>query len=183
MMKRIAIIFLALCLCLSLFACAKRDESIPQGYLDAGTEGVEYRFFYPDTWILDRHDPGMTSVYVSETDFSNVSVTAFTASPEYRTLAEYAENYYFEQFKDNFNDLTLVRNQDGSLKMRVLEVDGCDAVAVDYSAVFAGKTYVFRSFFISYNGSIYTVTYTALQGSFAAHEDAVEGMIEQMRFQ
>ncbi|MBP5288635.1 MAG: hypothetical protein J6Z79_02025 [Clostridia bacterium] len=133
--------------------------------------------------MLDRRDPGMTSVYYSEEDFSNVSVTVFTASPDYSSLADYAERYYFEQFKDNFNNLDLVKNQDGTLKLRTLKVDGCDAVAADYSAVFAGKTYKFRSFFISYGGSIYTVTYTATNDLFDAHTDAVEGMIEQMRFQ
>ncbi len=181
---KIALIFcLCLLLCMPLLACAQKDESVPEGYLDAGTEGVEYRFFYPEDWLLDRHDPGMTSVYVSESDFSNVSVTAFTASAEYPTLADYAESYYFQQFADNFNNLEVAKNQDGSMKLATLKVDGCDAVRVDYTAAFAGATYQFRSWFISYNGSIYTVTYTAKEDVFSSHTDVVEGMVENLRFQ
>ena len=182
-LKTALILGAALCLCVSLLSCAKRDESVPEGYLDAGTEGVEYRFFYPEDWILDRHDPGMTSVYVSDGDFSNVSVTAFTASAEYPSLESYAESYYFQQFSDNFNNLDVAKNQDGSMKHTALEVDGCSALRVDYGAVFAGENYQFRTWFISYNGSIYTVTYTAASEVFASHADAVDAMVNVMRFQ
>ena len=179
-MKRILILLLALCLCAALFACDKSD--VPQGYLDAGTKGVDYRFFYPDTWALSRSDPGMTQVYV-ESDHANVSVTVYTASPSPESLADYAENYYFKQFESNFNNLQKELNQNGSLKWSALKVDGCDAISVEYSADFAGENFRFQSVFISYNGAIYTVLYTAPRDVFDSHREAVQGMIEQMRFQ
>ena len=182
-MKRIGFLLLALLVCLSLFACSKKDGDVPQGYLDAGTEGVNYRFFYPDTWQLDRSDPGMTSVYYSETDFSNVSVTAFTADPRYKTASEYAENYYFEHFADNFNNLEVEKNQDGTIKLHSKEVGGSEGVYAEYAAVFAGEMYRFRSYFTIYNGEVYTVTYTAKADVFTSHTEAVTGMVEQMRFQ
>ncbi|MBQ3866670.1 MAG: hypothetical protein II776_07180 [Clostridia bacterium] len=175
-------VLLALLLAAFLAACAKKDETVPQGYLDAGTEGVEYRFFYPETWILDRHDAGMTSAYVSDADFSNVSITGFTASAQYPTLAAYAEEYYFAHFEDNFKNLAVEKNQDGTLKERVMTVDGCDALSVDYSASFDGETYSFRSYFISFNGSLYTVTYTARAEVFASHLELVEDMVSNLRF-
>lgn len=183
MMKRMIFALLALWLLLSLFACKSGDGDVPQGYLDAGTEGVEYRFFYPDTWLLDRHDPGMTSVYFSDTDFSNVSVTVFVPTERYESASQYAQSYYFEHLQGTFPNVTPERNQDGSYKFHTVTIDGVEGARADYAATVDGTEFAFRSYFVLYNGNIYTVTYTAKRDLFDSHTDAVQGMIEQMRFQ
>ena len=78
--KRILCLVLVLFTLASLCACTQPDPDVPQGFLLAENEGADYFFYYPESWLLDRCDAGMTSAYVSEVDFSNVSVTAFTAS-------------------------------------------------------------------------------------------------------
>ncbi len=183
-MKRLIAFVLMITLVLSLAACGGKqvEGDIPEGFLLAENEGADYLFYYPETWILDRHDAGMTSAYVSETDFSNVSVTAFTASPEYPDLVSYAENYYFKQFEDNFQNLSVEKNQDGSLKRSVLKIDGCDAIAVNYRAVFSGETYLFRAWFVSYNGYIYTVLYTAKEAAFEGNLELAAKVAECIRF-
>lgn len=172
-------------LMLSLVACGGGEtetSEIPQGFLPAENEGADYSFYYPETWLLDRHDAGMTSAYVSETDYSNVSVTAFTASPEYPDLLSYAENYYFKQFEDNFQNLTVEKNQDGSLKRSVLKIDGCDAIAVNYSATFSGESYSFRAWFVSYNGYIYSILYTAREAAYEQNLEMATKIAENIRF-
>ncbi len=184
--KRIISLVLALVMLLSLCACASQEGpegvEIPSGFLMAENEKTDYYFFYPSTWILDRNDAGMTSAYVSENDFSNISVTTFTASVEYPTLLDYAEKYYFAKFEDNFNHLKVEKNQDGSLKRSSLKVDGCEALAVNYSATFSGENYGFRVWFISRGGYIYTVLYTAKEALYEAHLEEATAIAENLKF-
>lgn len=183
--QRVVAVLLLLALTLTLVACGGGEVStneIPEGFLLAENEGADYLFYYPESWTLDRHDAGMTSAFVSETDYSNVSVTAFTASLEYPDLVSYAENYYFKQFQDNFNDLTVEKNQDGSLKRSVMKIDDCDAIAVNYSATFSGESYSFRVWLISYNGYIYSVLYTAKAAAFEQNLEPATKIAEYIRF-
>lgn len=98
-------VLLALVMLFSLSACGNENEDgieIPNGFLLAENEDTDYYFFYPATWILDRNDAGMTSAYVSENDFSNISITAFTASEfaiteEKETAEEKTEEMAAEQ--------------------------------------------------------------------------------------
>lgn len=179
-------LFFVMAMLFTLCSCAAQTDAegvkAPEGFLTAENEKTDYYFFYPSTWILDRNDAGLTSAYVSENDFSNVSVTAFTASAEYATLQDYAEKYYFAQFQDNFNNLTVEKNQDQSMKVSTLKIDSCNAIAVNYGADFSGEAYSFRVWFISKGGYIYTVLYTAKEALFDAHLDEATAMAENLKF-
>lgn len=175
---------LAVLMLFCLSACGKEESEveIPSGFLLAENENTDYYFFYPSNWLLDRNDAGMTSAFVSETDFSNVSITAFTASAEYPSLLSYAEDYYFAQFEDNFAGLSVEKNQDGSIKRTALKIDGCDALCVNFSADFAGENYSFRAWLISRGGYIYTMLYTAKTAVFESHEQEADAMAENLLF-
>lgn len=177
----ISFVLVLVTLC-SLVSCSQRDPNVPDGFLLAENEGADYYFYYPETWLLDRADAGMTSAYVSEMDFSNVSVTAMTATGDYPNLSEYAEEYYLKQFTDNFQNLEVERNQDGTLKRSVLKIDECDAVSFGYSAVFGGENYHFRAWLISYNGYIYTVLYTAKEDRYEENYDLAEAIATSIQF-
>ena len=179
---RLWALLLAVILSVSLFSCSQEAPETPEGFLLAENEGADYYFYYPETWLLDRADAGMTSAFVSENDFSNVSVTAFTASMQYPSLEQYAEEYYLKQFTDNFQNLTVDRNQDGSLKKSVLKIDECDAISFRYHAVFSGEEYSFRAWLISYNGYVYTVLYTAKTAVFDTNLPMAEKIAEFIRF-
>ena len=183
-MKRIVALLMLFVTLLTFVSCSAEQEevSVPDGFLQAEKNGADYEFFYPDTWILERNDAGVKSVYVSENDFSNVNVTAFTASYEYADLASYAKEYYFEQFESNFKNLSIEKNQDGSIKGSALKIDGCPAYAVNYSAEFGGETYSFRVWFISCDGYIYTVLYTAKEALFEEHLTLASKTAEFIRF-
>ena len=182
MKKRFVCLTLALLALFSFVSCAKEGPEIPTGFLLAENEGADYYFFYPESWLLDRSDAGMTSVYVSEIDFSNVSVTAFTATDDYTSLPDYAENHYLKQFDGNFTDLVVERNQDETLKRSVLKVDEKDAIAFNYSARFGEDTYRFRSWLVSYNGYIYTILYTAKEDRFEENLLLAEKIVEYIQF-
>lgn len=179
-------LILALVSLLTLCACGAKQSSdeveAPSGFLTAENENTDYYFFYPSDWILDRNDAGMTSTYVSENDFSNVSVTTFTASLEYPTLLDYAEKYYFTQFEGSIDSLEVEKNQDGSLKRSSLKIDSCEALAVNYKASFYNGDYAFRVWFISRGGYIYTVLYTAKAELFEAHLEEATAIAENLRF-
>ena len=183
---RVLCLLLSLLMLLPLCACGKKGEGdeveIPDGFALAENKNTDYYFFYPANWTLDRNDAGMTSAFVSESDYSNISITAFTASAEYPTLLSYAENYYFVKFQDNFNNLEVEKNQDKSLKKSTLKIDGCDALAVNFSATFSQESYSFRAWFISYNGYIYTVLYTAKTEVFDSHLEEAEAVAKALKF-
>lgn len=180
--KTVIFLVLALFVAASLISCVPEETETPKGFLLANNPGADYNFYYPETWLLDRHDGGMTSAFVSENDFSSVSVTTFTASMEYPDLLSYAENYYLKQFGDNFQNLQVEKNQDGSLKKDVLKIDSCDALSFRYSSDFAGENYSFRTWLISRNGYIYTVLYTAKTDLFDAHLEEAAAIAENIRF-
>ena len=183
---RILALLLVLPLALSFFSCAAGEEDVPAGFIRAENPGADYSFHYPETWLLDRSDAGMTSVFVSENDFTNLSVTAFTADTRYADLPTYAEEYYFKQMEGNLNGFQVERNQDGSLKRTVMKVDGLDTIAVNYSAVLGGETYQYRIWFISYNGYIYHVQYcakvTGERDFYQEHLDEAEAIVSYLRF-
>ncbi|MBR2634228.1 MAG: hypothetical protein IKD31_01445 [Clostridia bacterium] len=182
---RLLILLLAFLMSVSLISCSGGEEEgikAPDGFLLAENEGADYYFFYPDTWLLDRHDAGMSSAFVSESDYSNVSVTVFTASAEYPSLVDYAENYYLKQFEGHFEGLSVKRNQDGSLKRNVLKIDDRDAISFEYSAKFGEKTYSFCSWIISDGGYLYTVLYTAEEEKYLGHWDVAEKIATSVRF-
>lgn len=183
---RVLCMILSVLMLLPLCACGKKDGGeeveIPSGFALAENKNTDYYFFYPADWTLDRNDAGMTSAFASETDFSNVSITAFTASAQYPTLLDYVEKYYFVKFEDNFNNLEIERNQDQSLKRSAMKIDGCDALAVNFKATFSEESYSFRAWFVSFNGYIYTILYTAKTDAFEGHLEVAEAMAKALKF-
>lgn len=185
---RMLCLFLALVMMMLLCSCAAKESDegveIPSGFLLAENEKTDYYFFYPSTWLLDRNDAGMTSAYVSENDFSNVSISAFTASAEYRDLLSYATDYYFPHLSGDLKNLKMDLEQDGkSLKRTDLVIDSCPALAVNYSASFYNdEEYRFRVWFVSKDGYIYTILYTAKTDLFDTHLDEATAIAEGLKF-
>ena len=56
MMKRTALLLLAVCTLLATAACAKNETEQPSGTLKATNDAVDFYFYYPDTWqvYLDK---------------------------------------------------------------------------------------------------------------------------------
>lgn len=185
--KKMICLVLALTMTVCLCSCASQDSEdvkIPSGFLLAENEKTDYYFFYPSTWLLDRNDAGLTSAYVSENDFSNVSISSFTASNEYPDLMSYATEYYIPHLSGDLKDFKADMEQDGEhIKRTDLVIDSNPALAFNYSAAFyQGETYNFRVWFVSYNGYIYTILYTAKADLFETHLDEATAIAESLKF-
>ena len=62
MMKRTALLLLAVCTLLATAACAKNETEQPSGTLKATNDAVDFYFYYPDTWQVYL-DTGMIAVH------------------------------------------------------------------------------------------------------------------------
>lgn len=182
MKKIISLILASISILICFSSCTKRENNVPDGFAPAENDGTDYFFVYPAEWTLERNDAGMTSVYVSEVDFSNVSVTVFTWNNEYQSLSQYVEKYYFKQFKDNFSNLEYPENEDGTPRLKNAKIDSRDAVIFEYSAMFGEEKYMFKTCIISENGYIYTLTYTAKEDKYESHIEAVDMIFDNFQF-
>ena len=186
-MRKIFILLLAVLFVLPLAACSGEPDE-HAGFTLADNPGADYDFYYPETWLVDRIDAGLASVHVSDTDFSNVNVTAITFSggEEYTSLADYAERFYFKEFEATFQDLNVKKNEDGTYRISPVKVDGThDAVSFDYTSKFGQETYSFRTYLIADGLTLYNFTFTANvteKDLFSEHLEEVEQMVGFLHF-
>ncbi len=178
-MKRYIALFLTLLLAFSICSCSKKEESdLPEGMLLLDNGAIEYNFYYPEEWSVDRND-GMVSVYVSEKDRSNVSVVAFTANNEVSSVDDYltmGDTTYFEHLRATFPDLEIITDGEE------IALDSIPARQYVYTATVAGDAYKFRQIFTYRYGEIYMITYTSTLDGFDSHTDEVNSIITNFSF-
>jgi len=108
MMKRFLSLSLAALLLLALTGCGMNNEDawVPAGMQLASTDAVDYKLYVPSSWTVDV-STGIVSAYVSSTDRSNITMTAFNLEGEDVTMTpqEYWTRYE-QQLLDTFPDLT-----------------------------------------------------------------------------
>lgn len=148
----------------------------PKGMMLASNDDVDYRFYVPDTWVLDTALP-TSSAYVSESDRSNVTVTVYEANVTQVNMT--AAEYWVmceEQLMAVLGDYHFVSRTEGTL-------DGRPSNTYTYSATINGKAYRFAQTVAAYRGGkVYTVTYTALDGVFDAHMDEYSQILAAFDF-
>lgn len=85
MMKRTALLLLAVCTLLATAACAKNETEQPSGTLKATNDAVDFYFYYPDTWQVYL-DTGMIAVKPTPSSSgivgTSISVSAFELDGE-----------------------------------------------------------------------------------------------------
>lgn len=176
-MKRfISVLFVVLLCLLCLVSCSKKKETdVPDGMVEAENKFVDYRFFYPENWLLDRND-GMISCHVSSDDASNVSVTAF-ALPEIKPLEQYLEEEYMTYFKENFTDMQIVEDFTDTT------LDTSPAKKIVFTATVGANAYKFsQTLALGRDGYIYIITYTSTPEAFDTHIENVEKIVSEFRF-
>ena len=189
-MKKISLFLPILILALLILPACSKEKVEHEGYVLAENTGGDFDFYYPEGWEAERADAGFVQVHVSDTDFSNVSVSAINFAGRYNDLKSYVTERYFKEIQENFKDAAGVNNEDGTLRITALQIDGYDAVYFDYSApVFTADSgvqqYAFRTYLISNGGNVYNITYTANQTEkdlFGEHLEQVKKMVEYFRF-
>ena len=145
----------------------------PEGMMLASNDDVAYRFYVPDTWVIDTALP-TSSAYVSESDRSNVNVTVYMPEATQMTAEEYWTACE-QQLSAVLGDYTLVSTTPGTLDTRPSNI-------YIYTATVGGTAYRFAQTVASYRGMVYTVTYTALDESFDSHMDEYQDILAAFDF-
>lgn len=150
----------------------------PEGMMLASSDGVDYLFYVPDTWVLDRAVP-TSSAYVSESDRSNVTVTVYRADASQASMT--ADEYWAmceEQLTAVLSDYKRSTEEPVSGTL-----DGRPSNTYTYTATVNGKLYRFAQTIAAYRGGkVYTVTYTALDEVFDSHMDEYEQILSAFDF-
>lgn len=132
----------------------------PAGMMLASNDDVAYRFYVPDTWVLDTALP-TSSAYVSEDDRSGVTVTVRMPEVDQMTAEQYWEQASGEILAV-CPDMTV-------LSITQTTLDTRPAHTYIYTATVGEHLYRFAQTVAAYRGMVYTVTYTALDERFDEH--------------
>lgn len=149
------------------------DADAPDGMKLASNDDVAYRFYVPDAWVLDKALP-TSSAYVSESDRSNVNVTAYMPEAAQMTAEEYWDMCE-KELSAVLGDYAFVSKTEGTL-------DGRPSNTYIYTATIGGTAYRFAQTVAAYRGMVYTVTYTALDETFEGHIDEYNDMLAAFDF-
>ncbi len=176
--KKLKRLFLVVLLIFTLVSCSKEESNIPEGMAYSENGAVDYYFYYPEEWTLDRND-GMVSVYANEKDHSNVSVTTFAAPDTVTSVDGYismGETNYLEHLKSNFTDLEMLSDGEETT------LGGVPARQYVFTATVAGDEYKFRQIIAFRYGYIYIFTYTSTLDAFDTHTDDVNSIVKEFTF-
>ncbi|MBQ8718009.1 MAG: hypothetical protein IJY66_01940 [Clostridia bacterium] len=155
------------------------DAPAPQGMQLASNDDVAYRFYVPESWVLDTKLP-TSSAYCSEAYRSNVTVTVYMPEVDKMTAEEYWA-LCLADLNGEDPDEAVIRN------MEVLSdtegtLGGRPSHTYVYRGQVAGKAYRFSQTIAAYRGMVYTLTYTAAEDVFDSHLDELEQMIAAFEF-
>lgn len=187
MKKRIlSILFVILSLTFVLASCGK-DSDIPEGMKRASdTKIVDYELFVPEDWIVDT--PSFSSsddddikrlavsmAHVSNSDRSNISVAQWNVTANTSTVEEWWEKEYKP-------DITSVLGATVTLEDDETIIDGKSAKKYEFSAKLGETTYKYMVCATVRNGSIYVITYTSNEENYEKNLEAVDEILENIRF-
>ncbi|MEG2004286.1 MAG: hypothetical protein RR057_06770 [Clostridia bacterium] len=180
--KKVITALLALMLLFTFFSCNNSDDSnIPSDILLAQNDAVDYVFFYPNTWELDRND-GMIvikpiSLKTGIASASTLSVTAFSLASDkisYGVNEEWAE--YESELKKAFPSYTFKKSNDD------IKLGGVVASQKEYTIVIAEQTYRFAQIICIRNAYVYQMTFCAIDTEYDANIKVVETVLQYFKF-
>jgi hypothetical protein len=158
----------------SLVNDVETDKKTPEGMKLASESKIEYRFYIPNSWNTALGDGASTAFY-AESGRPNVSVSSYPLT----TDAEIDAKKYFElceeDYKKQLSGYELIGEEARTVHDR-------DAISFTYKTLYGStEIRIMQTVFI-YNGSAYSITYTALADRFDAHMDDVVRMLDEFRF-
>ncbi|PKM63023.1 MAG: hypothetical protein CVU97_02370 [Firmicutes bacterium HGW-Firmicutes-21] len=180
--KRISIILLAVTL-LFLSACSGKsndEESMPEGTKKAANEAVDYYFYYPSNWVLDRND-GMISIRYNTSlsskfeTYASVSVISFTLSNPNQRVNEYWE--------ENVDDIKQTFGVEDIYAEKETTLSGVVAARKEYKGSLGDTAVNFAQIICIRKGVVYLVTFTASEADYNATVGAFETVIGNFHFE
>lgn len=148
------------------------DKQTPDGMKIASADQIEYRLYVPKTWICDAAS-GRSEAYYPESQKSNISVSSY--SPE---VSISVQDYFAEceqKYKTTLPQYERISVQERTVAER-------KAYAYTYRCVVEGLEFRMMQTVFTYNGILYSITYTALADTFDLHLSDVEAMLSAFRF-
>jgi hypothetical protein len=165
-----------------LTSCSEQntDAQQPNNTLKAGNEAVDYYFYYPDDWQLDRND-GMISIRYNTSEsnkterYASISVTSFNLVDQNQGVKEYWEKSYEPSLQATFKDYKIFDDKE-------IKLDNVVAARKGYTAKLNDESYKFVSVVCNRFGYVYLITLTALEGDYDKTVGALDTVINNFHF-
>ncbi len=142
----------------------------PDGMKLASTDERAYRFFIPDSWVVNERTDA-TAAYASNTDRSNVNVQMYMTSSPTETVQLYFEGME-QSYKEIFSAYSLIASEK-------IEMGGMPGYKYVFEATSGGQDYKVMQAITRKGDMFYCITYTALEENFEMHTADVEKMIKE----
>lgn len=167
-MKKTLSALLILALCLTFAACNNGENAYgcPDGKLVATNDTVDYYFFYPETWRLDRSD-GMIGVLAGYdpslgTCKASISVNDFKIRETDITDGEKYWTAHLQEYKDTFPGMTVVEETEVTIAQEKYPEK-------TYTASIGEVTYKYTQVFIVNSGRVYILTYSSTESDYETY--------------
>lgn len=182
--KRITALILACAVCAILASCGGTvDADAPDGMKRVEADVKNYTLYVPQSWTVDM-STGTVSAYASSTDRSNVSLTAFAVAAGTTPDSFWSE--YAGQFNSTFGDSMKYISPEGEPvdepAASKTTLGGVEANRYEYRATVTGELYRFMQVVCVTAGSVYILTYTAVDEAYDAHLGEVNDIINSFKF-
>ncbi len=177
MRRRISIISTVICLftvMAALASCSPVDAYVPAGMKNISSDVVEYKLYIPESWTADI-STGVVSAYCSQSDKSNISMTAFELRDAESDLVSFWDSYK-DTFEKTFSDMEYETEGEDML------VAGNVAKKYVYTATVSGDAYKFMQVTILKDARVYLFTYTATEANYDSHTEEIASILENISF-
>ena len=169
-MKKIISVMLVLCMMVSFVACS--EDETPDGMKNVAGKNDAYFLYVPESWVNNNN--GVVGAKYSDTDTSNISVTAYGGS-EYDTVADYW-NAFKEKVDTIATEFEAVSENDPKV------IDGKNAAQYVFKMTSGDVKYQVQQIFVSYSNIMYVITYTATEEKFESHAEDIQKIIDEFKF-
>lgn len=183
MRKLIAVIIALAALAVPLLtSCSGQNTGAdqPANTLKAENEAVDYYFYYPDDWQLDRND-GMISIKYNTSlsskveRYASISVTTFNLTDQNQSVKEYWEKEYQPSLESTFQNFSVFDDKE-------ITLDNVVAARKSYSASLNNVPYKFVSVICIRFGYVYLITFTAHESDYDKTVAALDTVVSNFHF-
>jgi hypothetical protein len=174
--RRLIAVVLVAITALATFGCSmdKMNEWVPAGMKKISTDAVDYNLYIPSAWEEDI-STGVVTAYVSSSDRTSISMTAFDLDDPNQTVQQYWDKNK-EVFTSFFTDMQFETEGESTL------LGGVAAGKYVYTANASSVPYKFMQIICIKEGTVYIFTYTATADKYDTHLQSVEEILTNFSF-
>lgn len=178
MKKKIAVVVLIFIAVLIAFIAFYGIQAQPGGFALTETyinTADNYEIDYPEGWEVAQLESDVIFIQAPEIDGFNASVGIVVGEekPEY---LNYTEEQFFNESRDDFNDLTIQYYGKTSFFMPE------DSIEVEYTYLGDFGLMYQKQYMFNYNNNLYNIMFIALESNYFDYEDIFESMAASFRF-